>query len=485
MKTWLTKAMDLLKASLEPPRHELNELDWKAALSPNKQRLTEHLSAFANYMGGGFLVVGIGQKGEPIGVNEIQVAETTNQLTNLGRNALEPPLMLDHAVESYLGVRLLFVHIPESPVKTVHLRGKGLEHAFIRTGGSTRPASRQEIGGLLLHSRTPRWEESRASTLLTGKECTSLLNVEPILRMLKRPIPSDTEGLLAWMTAERFLIRESTDGFFITNLGAIAAAQRLSSFPDLRRKAVRVIIYDGVNKVHTKHEQERVRGYAITFRKLIKYVMSVLPQTETIKDALRQRSAVYPDIALREIVANALIHQDFSLVGTGPLIEIFDNRIEISNPGTLLPSKRLDQLIGTQPESRNEQLAGAFRRYNICEERGSGLVKAGLAVELYGLPPIHFTASPHHFKVTLFGARSFAKMSHQERLDACYQHTVLKYVSDSHMTNKSLRERLRMPDKQRSMVSALIQEALDLGLIKPADPENKSRKFAEYIPFWA
>ncbi|QEC58599.1 hypothetical protein FSB75_21680 [Flavisolibacter ginsenosidimutans] len=49
--------------------------------------------------------------------------------------------------------------------------------------------------------------------------------------------------------------------------------------------------------------------------------------------------------------------------------------MEISNPGRLLPSKKIDRLIRTTPESRNEILAQAFRRYNICEERGSALKK--------------------------------------------------------------------------------------------------------------
>jgi ATP-dependent DNA helicase RecG len=171
--------------------------------------------------------------------------------------------------------------------------------------------------------------------------------------------------------------------------------------------------------------------------------------------------------------------------GAGPLIEIFDDRIEVSNPGGILPSKRLDQLIGTQPESRNERLARVFRRYKICEERGSGLLKAGLEVELYGLPPILFESGSNHFKVSLFSPLPFAQMSERERLEACYQHSILKYFSSSYMTNKSLRERLKMSEKQRSMVSVLIQEALDQGLIKPADVENRSRKFAEYVPYWA
>ena len=149
-----------------------------------------------------------------------------------------------------------------------------------------------------------------------------------------------------------------------------------------------------------------------------------------------------------------------------------------------MPSKQLDRLIGTQPESRNERLARAFRRYKICEERGSGLLKAGLAMELFGLPPIRFEAGANYFRVTLLAPRTFAQMAPSERLEACYQHAVLKYLSGSAMTNKSLRERLKMPEKHRSMVSILIQDAIRQGRIRAADPQNKSKKFAVYVPYW-
>ena len=485
MKAWMTRALELLRASLEPPKHELNELDWKAALSLDKKRLTEHLSAFANQPGGGFMVYGVDAAGEQQGVNSNNVETMINQLANLGRQGLEPPVALDHTVEAYGSARLLFVYVPEAVVKPVHLRGKSLEHGFIRSGGTTRAASRQEIGMMMLNSRTPHWEELHASVLLPDSEFGVVLNVEPIFKMLERPALTTPEETRTWMAGERFIASEPAGGGYVTNLGAIAAARRLADFPELNRKAVRVVVYDGPNKAKTKQEQEGKRGYAISFQGLLDFVTSLLPQSEVIEQALRRKRTVYPEIALREIIANALIHQDFSVTGAGPLIEIFDDRIEVSSPGGLLPSKRLDRLIGTQAETRNEHLARAFRRYKICEERGSGLLKAGLQVELYGLPPIEFTAGPNHFKVTLYSPRTFAQMSARERLEACYQHAVLKHFSDSAMTNKSLRERLKMPEKQRSMVSVLIQEALDNKLIRPADPHNKSRKFAEYRPHWA
>lgn len=167
------------------------------------------------------------------------------------------------------------------------------------------------------------------------------------------------------------------------------------------------------------------------------------------------------------------------------MIEIFDDRIEISNPGRLLHSKKVDRLIGTNPESRNELLASSFRRYHICEERGTGFVKSVADIELFGLPPLKFEEGENHFKVTIFSPRTFANMTVQERIEACYQHATICFLSHKYMTNTSLRGRLKMPKKQSPMVSKVIRETLEAGRIKPKDPNNTSRKYNEYIPFWA
>ncbi|MCO6147911.1 ATP-binding protein [Flavobacterium sp. NRK1] len=167
------------------------------------------------------------------------------------------------------------------------------------------------------------------------------------------------------------------------------------------------------------------------------------------------------------------------------MIEIFEDRIEISNPGKLLPTKKIDRLIRTTPESRNEVLAAAFRRYNICEERGSGFEKAVRAIELYGLPPLKFQETENSFKVIMYSPKKFADMSVQERIEACYQHSVIQYFGNEGMTNASLRQRFGMHDKQASQISRLIKDAIDTGRIKQKDPENGSKKFTIYLPYWA
>ena len=99
-------------------------------------------------------------------------------------------------------------------------------------------------------------------------------------------------------------------------------------------------------------------------------------------------------------------------------------------------------------------------------------------------PPVAFEEGENYFKVTLFAPRKFSEMSQMERIEACYQHAVLKYLSSSAMTNTSLRERLKMHEKQRTQVSNLIRDAIDAGRIKRKDPTSASVKFAEYIPYW-
>ncbi len=90
-----------LGESLRPVPHEVNDLDWKAQLSDHKDRLAEHLMDFANHRNGWTLVFGIDNNGQAVGIDAAAVATIPNTLANLGRSAVEPPLVIDDAVTEF------------------------------------------------------------------------------------------------------------------------------------------------------------------------------------------------------------------------------------------------------------------------------------------------------------------------------------------------------------------------------------------------
>ena len=104
-------------------------------------------------------------------------------------------------------------------------------------------------------------------------------------------------------------------------------------------------------------------------------------------------------------------------------------------------------------------------------------------MELYGLPPIKFENGSNSFRVTLFSPKDFKQMPQQERLEACYQHCCLRYVSGETMTNASLRKRLGLKDAQYAIAWRVIESAEDKKLIKSV--RSKSKKYAAYVPVWA
>ena len=188
-----------------------------------------------------------------------------------------------------------------------------------------------------------------------------------------------------------------------------------------------------------RHRKDFSLGYASGFRGLNDHVNALVPSPEDIDAAIRKENPLLPRIAIRELLANALIHQDMTMTGTGPTVELFRNRMEVVNPGA--PLVEPARLIDSPLRSRNEALASLMRRMGLCEEQGTGIDKTIEAVEQAQLPPPEFRAEAGATRATLFGPRRFADMTTEERLRACYQHAVLRYLSGNRMKNSTLRER--------------------------------------------
>jgi predicted HTH transcriptional regulator len=355
---------------------------------------------------------------------------------------------------------------------------------FIRVGSYKKRLKdfpEKERGLWRLFDTVP-FESGIASERQADEAVLKLLDYPAYFDLLQRPLPENRAGILAALADDKLIESCAAGGWNITNLGAVLFAKRLDDFATLKRKAMRVIQYRGNSRVETVKEQVGGKGYASGFEGLIGFVNGLLPANEVIGQALRREVPMYPELAIRELVANALIHQDFFMSGVGPMVEIFSDRIEITNPG--VPLVETDRFVDTPPRSRNEALASLLRRVGICEERGSGIDKVIRLVEAFQLPAPIFEVPGNFTRSVLFAHKPLTAMNKEDRVRACYLHACLRYVMRDYLTNASLRQRFGVEEKNKAAVSRYIREAVVAGVIKPYD-EDAGRKLMKYVPHWA
>jgi len=468
--TTTPEQIDLWRASPS----ESQRLEFKEAKTQfDNGKLYRYCVAIANE-GGGNLLLGIVDKpprpvvGTKAFNNPVKMAEKLFEAVGF-RVEIEE---VQHP-----GGRVLVFHIPSRPRGTAyHLEGTYL----MRSGEALVPMSEDHLRRIFAEGG-PDWLEESISNVYDAQEVVALLDTQMYFDLIGLPYPTTRDGVLERLQSEH-LLDKIPGGYGVRRLGALLLAKNLGEFPEISRKAPRVVLYRGTSKMETTLDQIGGKGYAAGFQGLVQFVMSQLPQNEIIEDALRKEVKMVPEVAIRELLANALIHQDFRIGGTSMMVEIYANRIEISNPGEpIVPIERF--IDGYQ--SRNERLADLMRRMGICEEKSSGIDKVIHAAEVYQLPAPNFHTSHQRTVVTLYGPRSFEGMNRDDRIRACYQHCVLKWVMSESMTNQSLRERFHLPESKGATVSQIISASIEAGSIKADQKAGASRKYARYLPFWA
>lgn len=373
--------------------------------------------------------------------------------------------------------RVLVFHIPSRPRGTVY----NFEGAYLmRAGEELVPMSEDRLR-VIFAEGLPDWFSQPALQGCEDDKVVQLLDTQSYFDLLNLPYPVDRAGVLERFNSEK-LIQRQDNRWTITNLGAILFAKKLEQFDSMARKAARVIVYEGKNKLKTKLDKLGTKGYAVGFQGLMEFIYGLAPSNEVIEHALRREVKMFPEIAVRELVANALIHQDFTQTGASVMIEIYDDRMEISNPGKpfISPDRFIDEY-----QSRNERLADLMRRLGVCEEKGSGVDKVVQAAEVFQLPAPDFRVGEKRTSAILFSYKVFEDMDRNDRVRATYQHCCLRYVMNEKMTNQSLRERFNLPEKKAEAVSRAIRDSAKAGKIKLNDPDQTSLRYRSYIPFWA
>jgi len=326
-----------------------------------------------------------------------------------------------------------------------------------------------------------KFENAVAASHQVAAEVMAKLSTATYYQLRGEEVPKNQEEILRRFTLLGCLREDMEGGYDITNLGALLFANDIAAFPSIANKSVRVIKYAGRDKMRSEEETEGKRGYAIGFPGMLKFIMDRLPKEERFTGGVRKTRSVYSETAIREIIANALIHQDFTMTGVGPIVELYTDRVEVTNPGNSLVG--VDRIIDER-RSRNEKFAATMREVGICEERGGGIDKAIIEIEEMFLPAPEFFASENAMRVVIFGPREFGGLSKADKVWSCFCHCVVRWLRRDYMSNTTLRQRFSLPNEKYQTVSAVISAAVKEERIIPAE-EGQGRRNARYVPYWA
>lgn len=448
----------------------------KAQNSFDKKEAAKYCVAVAN-TGGGRIFFGITDK-RPREVTGTQafgdLQATEKYISDVAK------LKLQVIERAYEGKRVVEIIVPSRP------RGRALSidgTFWTRTGESLEGMTFDELIRINEEGAVSYTQEDSNILPVTALELSDLLDVQSFFDLRDEPLPSNLETIASALEAFNLIRAHKPDKWVILKSGALLLAKSLNKFT-LGRHRVRLIVYRDSDRIDTAKELFYESCYAITFPQIMDYLDTVLPIREDMSNGIRKVTELYPKVALRELIANSLVHQDFTLHNSGncPTIEIFPDRVEMANDGEPLIDV---QRFVSENKQRNWEFSDAMRKLNLCEGRGSGIDRALQALEkVHGSAP-EFQKETYSTRAILLGDEAYDRMSNEQRLWSAYMHCCLKWAGRDYMTNGSLRERFNLLATKASNISGLISQLLERGKIKidPSGPQgNKGRR---YIPDYA
>jgi len=325
-------------------------LEYKESFSPS---LARDLTAFANSSGGKILL-GVSDDGKVVGVRDSN--QLRAQIQDIARN-FDPPIKI--LVET-VG-KVMVITIRESENKPVQCR----EGFFWRQGASTQKLSRDEIRDFFRSEGAIRFD----------------LAICPKFRY---PEDFDREKFNAWISQSRITPRRKIDDVLVNievaersgkhlvfrNAGVLFFAKDVRHF--FPQAYITCLLAKGIDKVDILDRKDFAGGLVSDIEESLRFIERNTRIGYRIEKLRREDVPEYPMRALREAITNAVMHRDYFEVGANVFVEIYADRVEISNPGGL-PKGLTREELGTRSVRRNPLIADLLHRIALIEKAGTGI----------------------------------------------------------------------------------------------------------------
>lgn len=346
--------------------------------------------AFAN-TAGGTIVVGIEDKTKKV-VGVTDALSEEERLASAISDSLHPFMIPNIEIQSYRKKELLIINVPHLP-GPFYLKKDGPEQGvYVRVGSTNRLADEATLDSLRLYTKKISFDEI---PFAQGKP--DLIDWQAAKQAFKKKSKSLTE-----LKAENLGILVKQGVKMCPSYGGILlfGTNRLNFFSNAVIRCVRFL---GDTKAAPVLDSLDVESYLLdAVDEILHFVAKTTFTRSEIGRIYREDIPQFPPVAVREAVINALLHADYSRFGESVMISIFDNRIEIKNPGGIPAGMTLERAIEGASSVRNRVIAKVFRELKLIEQWGSGLQKIIQACTERGLMPPKFEDYYYEFKVTLY-----------------------------------------------------------------------------------
>ncbi|MBN2365535.1 MAG: putative DNA binding domain-containing protein, partial [Calditrichaeota bacterium] len=315
--------------------------------------LAKEMCAFANGSGGK-IFLGVKDNGEIRGCKLDNVLKS--QIQNTASNC--HPSIEAQIIEKSGTV---IITIPESESKPVQCS----DGFFLRQGPNSQKLNRDQIIAFLAKEGHIHWDEQ----IFSRFDFTVLYDPTLIFSFLKKTgIQTTLSHKDIFVNLGLIKQRDGRDWF--TNAGFLFFGKLPELAPNFME--ITCALYKGTDKVYILDRKDFNDDLISNIENTVQFVMRNTRMRAEIKGLLRKDIPEVPEVALRESIVNAVLHRDYSIQGARVMVEIYDDRIEISNPGGLPPSMTPEE-FGRRSVIRNPNIANMLQRFGYIERMGTGI----------------------------------------------------------------------------------------------------------------
>ena len=353
--------------------------------------------AFAN-TAGGILIIGVKNKTkEIVGINN--VLDNEERITNKIYDSIEPAIFPDITITSWRKKELIIIQVPHS-IGPFFLKSKKMfQSTYIRLGSTNRIADKNTIDELLRLKENKTYDELPSIySKLSDLDSDSLNDF--FLRINKKNTKDKCLSLKLFQKKDSKIV-PSNGGLLLF------CKNREKLFPN---SIIRCARFLGTEKVEIIDQYDFDMDLTKVIDEILKFIKRNTYLRSEIKEIQRKDIREYPIVVLREAITNAILHSDYTVRGSNIQIAIFDNRIEITNPGALPYGLTLTDALNGMSLLRNRVIGKIFKKLKIIEQWGSGFGRIFNHCAKLGYKKPKIEELGHFFQITIYNEKSTIKI---------------------------------------------------------------------------